>query len=232
MVAWNIEHGRKISQAINEIQTTPELAEADVLLVQEMSPDSAAELAEGLGLDHTYGAVADSCVTGKPFGNAVMSRWPINDAETISLPGTAPIQPQPRCAQHATVTVNGQPISAISVHLETAYMRRRGRTAQAKTIATHPMANRPVPTVIGGDFNSASPLAIKAADRVLAEAAFKRATKANEPTFRRFGRPFTLDHLYARGVADKPWVRVASGVVGDARASDHQPVWADLGPLP
>ncbi len=227
-MAWNIEHGRKIDQAIDEIQSTPELASSDIILVQEMSPDSAAQLADGLDVNHVYGAVADSCVTGLPFGNAVLSRWPITGSETIPLPGVAPISPQPRCAVHATVEINGTVISAISVHLETAYMRRKGRTAQARALARHPLANRPVPTVIGGDFNSASPLAVQAIDRVMNGAAFARATDAGEPTFRRFSRPFTLDHLYARGVSGHPWKTAASGVIQTATASDHQPIWTDL----
>jgi len=228
VVAWNIEHGRNIARAINEIQTTPELAAADILLVQEMSPASAAQLADGLGMDHYFGAVADSCVTGLPFGNAVMSRWPLSDHETIALPGTAPIRPQPRCAVHATVEVDGQPISAISVHLETAYMRRRGRTVQARTIARHRLANRSVATVLGGDFNSASPLAIGAADHVMTAAGFARSTNAAEWTFRRFGRPFTLDHLYGRNANGQAWRPTASGVIQSARASDHFPIWSQL----
>lgn len=228
VVAWNIEHGRNIKTAIDEITSTPELAGADIVLVQEMSPDSAAELASGLGMDHYYGAVANSCVTGLPFGNAVLSPWPMGEGTTVALPGVAPISPQPRCAVHVRVEIDGEKISAISAHLETAYMRRRGRTEQAQVIARHPLANRPEPTVIGGDFNSASPLAVRAIDRVMTGAAFSRATDATEPTFRRFGRSFTLDHLFARGTNGRRWQPVESGVVQTAQASDHQPIWTEL----
>ena len=177
---------------------------------------------------HHFDAVADSCVTGLPFGNAVMSRWPLSDFETIPLPGVAPIKPQPRCAVHASVDVDGTVVSAISAHLETAYMHRRGRSAQARTVAQHRMANRPVATVVGGDFNSASPLAVSATDQVMASAGLRRATNRAESTFRRFGLSFTLDHIYARGVDGSPWPVTAAGVIQTATASDHQPIWAEL----
>lgn len=227
-MSWNIEHGRRIDQAIVEISSTPELASADIFLVQEMSPESAARLADGLSLNHHFDAVADSCVTGLPFGNAIMSRWPIGNFETIPLPGTAPIKAQPRCAVHASVEVDGTTVSAISAHLETAYMSRRRRVVQAQTVAQHPRANEPVATVIGGDFNSASPLAVRATDRVMAAAGLERATKRSPETFRRFALPFTLDHLYARGPQAKPLTVKASGVVSSATASDHYPIWTDV----
>jgi len=193
-----------------------------------MSPDSAAQLAAGLEMDHRYGAVADSCVTGKPFGNAVLSRWPIGESTTIPLPGTAPIQPQPRCAVHATVVVDGQPVEAISVHLETAFMRRSGRTGQARTLVHHRLANRSTPTVIGGDFNSASTGAVGALDRAMTNAGLSRATDASVSTFTRFGLPFTLDHLYARGAHGLAAAATASGVITAAEASDHLPIWTRI----
>ena len=230
VLSWNIEHGRNIEQAIEEIRSTPELDGTDIVLVQEMHPDAAERLAEGLGMGHHFDAVADSCVTGLPFGNAVMSRWPLSDFETIPLPGVAPIKPQPRCAVHATVDVDGTVVSAISAHLETAYMRRSGRSTQARAVAQHRMANRPVATVVGGDFNSASALAVSATDRVMTGAGLHRATNRADSTFRRFGLSFTLDHIYARGADGSPWSVAASGVVRTASASDHQPIWAELQP--
>ena len=179
-------------------------------------------------MNHHFDAVADSCVTGLPFGNAVISRWPLADFETIPLPGTAPIKPQPRCAVHAAVEVNGTTVSAISAHLETAYMSLRRRIAQTETLAQHPRANQAVATVIGGDFNSASPVAVRATDRVMATAGLQRAT-SKQRTFRRFGLPFALDHLYARDPQSKQLRVIASGVIPSASASDHYPIWSELG---
>ena len=193
-----------------------------------MNPDSAAHLAAGLGMNHHYDAIADSCVTGLPFGNAVLARWPMRSFATIRLPGVALIKPQPRCAVHAVVEVDGIAVSAISTHLETAYMSRRGRVAQARTMAHHRLVSQPVVTVVGGDFNSASALAVRATDRVMAGAGMVRATSGTQETFRRFALPFTLDHLYARGPHSRPLRVNASGVVSSATASDHFPIWTDL----
>ncbi len=212
-----------MEQAVAELSTEPCLASADVVLLQEMSPESAAAIAEGLEADHRFGAVADSCETGRPFGNAVVSRWPLGEADVISLPLTARSQPQPRCAVHVPVEVDGRIVNAVSIHLETVLLSRRGRATQARTAARSKSVNRVEPTVVGGDFNSASPAAIRAIDRSLAPARLKRVTDGRVETFRRFGLPFTLDHLYARGCE-----ALDSGVVASATASDHQPIWAEF----
>ena len=75
--------------------------------------------------------------------------------------------------------------------------------------------------VIGGDFNSASARSIRVFDSAMGEAGFTRASATVGSTFERFGRPFTLDHLYAHGLRAQ-----VSGVVASASASDHQPVWS------
>ncbi len=226
VVSWNIELGRNVDRAIAELSEFSELSAADVILLQEMSPESTEAIAAGLDLGWRFGAVADSCDTGRPFGNAVLSRWPMSEATTLALPMTARLQPQPRCAVHVEVEVDGAPISAVSIHLETVLLSRRGRALQATTAARCREINRAQPTIVGGDFNSASGRSIRSMDRSMIEAGLRRVTRNRPETFRRFGLPFTLDHLYARGVAS-----TGSGVVGDARASDHQPIWADFEPL-
>lgn len=223
VVSWNIEHGIKVDQAITELTSITELADADIILLQEMSPESVAAIADGLGLDYRFGAVADSCETGRPFGNAVLSPWPMGETDTIPLPLTARKMPQPRCAVHTTVEVNEMTVNAISIHLETVLLSRRGRARQAVSAARAKNVNRPEPTVLGGDLNSASVAAIRAMDRSLANASLTRLTDGTTETFRRFGLPFTLDHVYGRGVQ-----ATASGVVAAATASDHQPIWVEL----
>ena len=107
-------------------------------------------------------------------------------------------------------------------------MSLRRRIAQAQTVAQHKRANQAVTTVIGGDFNSASPFAVRATDRVMAAAGLARATNHSPETFRRFALPFTLDHLYARDPRSLPLSVKASGVVSSATASDHFPIWTEL----
>ncbi len=220
VVSWNIELGRQVDRAAEELTELPELSNVDLLLVQEMDPEGTQRLAERLGMDYRYSAPAEHPMTQLPFGNAVLSRWPMSEVVDVALPHTARVQGQPRCATSTTVTVNGTPIVAYSVHIETVLLGLKRRSDQVSAIAQHAAEVAESRVVIGGDFNSASARSIRAFDSAMGEAGFTRASATIGTTFERFGRPFMLDHLYSRGLRVQE-----SGVVASASASDHRPVW-------
>lgn len=224
IVSWNIELGQKVEQAASELTSITALAGADVVLLQEMDPDGVDHIADALGCDRRYFAPADHCETGRPFGNAVLSAWPMGEVAAAELPHIAPVQGQPRAATSATVTVDGTMVVAYSVHLETVLLDLRRRAGQVNALASHVVRRSdPHPVVIGGDFNSASRRSISRFDVAMRRAELQRVTSEQAATFHRFGRSFALDHLYVKGL--RP---LRSGVVAEAGASDHQPVWVDL----
>lgn len=221
VVSWNIELGLGVERAIEDLTTIPELQDPDILLLQEMSPDSARRIADELGMAFRYSAPAHHPKTKQPFGNAVLSPWPLTETTEIPLPHSAPVQGQARAATSATVIVDGVVVIAYSVHIETVLLELRRRRRQVRTVGEHatdsPWAG---PVVIGGDFNSASKRSLTAFDQTLHGYGFDRLTTA-DPTFGRFGRPFALDHIYGRHLDP-----IETGVARAATASDHQPVWA------
>ncbi len=228
LVSWNIELGKNVELAAEELAATRisnrPLAEADIILVQELDDVGANTLATKLGMDLRYEAPASHPDTGRPFGNAILSRWPMGESEMVTLPHTAFVQGQPRAATTTTIEVAGSTVRAYSVHLETVLLDVPRRVRQVRTVADDTRKRSAPIVVIGGDFNTASRRSSRAFNRPLSRAGFSRVSAPNAKTFERFGRPFTLDHLYAKGhlaIDD-------CGVIAEARASDHQPVWADL----
>ncbi len=223
VVSWNIEMGRGVDEAASHLTANTDLRDADIVLLQEMDPVSTRELADLIGMDSRYTAAAAHTRTGLPFGNAVLSRWPMSAAVEVPLPHVARIQGQPRSATATTVEVDGRPILTYSVHLETVLLRLHRRVHQVRTVASHAETPSTVPVVVGGDFNSASQRSRRAFDHQMGVAGMTRVSSHQATTFERFGRSFTLDHLYARGLR-----ATRTGVVGNVTASDHLPIWSHL----
>ena len=223
IVSWNIELGRDVEQAAAEIDQNERLHAPDVLLVQEMDPAGVEQLATLLNMDFRYAAPANHPKTGAPFGNAVLSPWPMSDTIETPLPHTAMVMGQRRAATSAVVTIDGVDVVAHSVHLETVLLDIRRRVAQVRSVAEAATPGLH-PCIVGGDFNAASARSLRNFDKPLQSVGFERITDNSMKSFRRFGRGFALDHLYVRDLAAR-----AVGVETIASVSDHQPVWAELG---
>jgi len=219
VVTWNIELGKDIDLAAHELRTRPELCDADVILAQELSPTDTERLSSLLDMGSLYDAAASHPKTGQPFGNAILSRWPLRNPEVVALPHTAPIDGQARSALFANAEIDGHDLVVGCVHVETVLLDLRRRVRQVDAVADH-LRGFTHRCLVGGDFNTASRRSMHAFDDVLRSAAVHRLSTAERPTFHRFGRPFALDHIYGRGVT-----RIDSGVVESAAASDHDPVW-------
>lgn len=221
VVSWNIELGDDIDLAAHELLSHAQLRSADVILVQEMSPASVTILSDLLGQPALYEAAASHSKTLHPFGNAILSRWPMRLTQHLRLPHIAPIDGMPRSALFATVDVSGDEVLVASVHIETVLLDLRRRRRQVATIAAHAALTNG-PCIIGGDFNTASRRSLHAFEGHLAEAQLERLSRIDDQTFTRFGRPFVLDHIFGRGVST-----IDGGVV-ETEASDHDPVWVEL----
>lgn len=223
VVSWNIEHGRDIDRAAEDLLAIDELCDADLLLIQEVDGEAAHVLGELVGMQAAYLDSPRHRATGREFGNAVLSPWPITDVATIPMPFVATLGGHQRAALTATVDLDGDPLVAYSIHVETVLLSLSRRSAQVAAVAAHASARPSADVVIGGDFNTASSRSISVFDRVMGDYGFDRLDDGAEPTFDRFGRSFRLDHLYGRGVE-----RVSGGTAIDAGTSDHQPLWVTL----
>jgi endonuclease/exonuclease/phosphatase family metal-dependent hydrolase len=227
VVSYNIKFGIKVGQAVADLTDIPELADADILLLQELDPAGVDMIARRLHDNYVYYPASIQPATGKDFGNAVLSRWPIQRSRKVLLPHARPFRGQKRIAVFAEVRVGGLAVLACSAHTETVWMGSQGRRDQQVAITEDIPGDAPY-VVVGGDFNTQTIDSVRAAEKVFQRAGLNKVTRGVGPTVR--GEPTGLitpqqDHIFARGMAC-----LAKGKSRKATASDHYPIWVRLSP--
>lgn len=214
VVTFNIKLARRVDSAIAVLAATPVLRAADVVALQEMDLPGTRRLAEALGMAYVYYPAVVHHSTGRDFGNAILSRWPLSEDRKVILPHRGQFRGQQRIAVGATVLVGGTPVRVYSVHLETPVEAGpRRKHAQAEAVLADAAAYPRV--IIAGDLNG------RGIGRLFAARGYAWPTRDEPATVHRW----SWDHVFLRGLA--PPARDASGVVREnRRASDHRPVWA------
>jgi endonuclease/exonuclease/phosphatase family metal-dependent hydrolase len=198
------------------------------VLLQEMDLEGTEKLARALGCNLVYHAAAVHPHHGRLFGNAVLSPWPIVAHDLIVLPHPHPLSGQRRIAVQADLLIAGRPLRAISVHLATPVTPLDARIEQAAAVAAA-AADAPGPVVVGGDLNTVTDRGRVLVLRTFRKAGLRPAGLPTRPTIRKriWLRPdleLALDHILVGKLTAG-----SAGVVGEAEASDHLPVWARCG---
>ena len=219
-VTWNIKFAERTHRAIYALHRDEPW---DVVLLQEMDERGTAEIADHFDLNYAYVALSVHPQSGRNFGNAVLSPWPLADVEVVDLPFRATIQGQPRAALGVTIHHSVMPVRVFSVHTETPVLTHRKRLLQFVTLGDAVERWRALPTVVGGDFNTASARSVKAVTTELERRSLVRASQSVGPTLRRAGRNFELDHLFISGLQTD-----TVGLIEEHSASDHDAIWARL----
>jgi endonuclease/exonuclease/phosphatase family metal-dependent hydrolase len=225
VVSYNIKFGLKIDQAIADLTGIPELADADVVLLQEMDPAGVDRIARRLRANYVYYPASIQPATKRDFGNAVLSRWPIGHTQKVLLPHARPFRAERRIAVFTEIQVGRFRVLACSAHTETIWMSDKGRADQFAAITASVPGNARW-VVLGGDLNTPNLEAVRAAERVFRRAGFETASRGIGPTVR--GEPTGLvapqsDHIFVRGMTV-----IARGRSAKAKASDHFPIWVRL----
>jgi len=217
VVTFNIKYGRQAAAAAELLKSDPRLSGADVITLQEMDEVGTELIARALSMNYVYYPATLHPVAHKNFGNAILSRWPLEDDVKILLPHRGRMRKSLRIAVGATMRIPGrEPVRVYSVHLETPVsISGRSRRDQAAAIladaALHPRV------IVAGDFNSRGIL------EVFARHGFRWLTRRVGRTISRF----SWDHVAVKGLRLRDCASV--GRLPDARkVSDHHPVWADL----
>jgi endonuclease/exonuclease/phosphatase family metal-dependent hydrolase len=216
VVSFNIKLADRIDGAIKVLQT-PELADADMISLQEMDEVGTDRIARALRLNYVYYPGSIHPTRHRYFGPAILTRWPILDSRKILLPHEAPMRHQRRTATAATIQIQGQCLRVYAVHLET-QMRAtdRDREDQVDAILSDAGHTR-CPVVVAGDFNS------KRIGSYFERKGFSWPTRDVGHTI----TWFSWDHIFVRGLALTD-SRSAGKVAEVHGASDHRPVWANL----
>lgn len=221
LVTFNVHFGRQIGRAIELLRVAGSAEGADIVALQEVDARQAKRVAGALGMFFVYYPAVVHPLTGRDFGTAVLSRWPIVEDWKVILPHTGRFLRTQRAATAATILVGNDSLRVYSVHLAT--MTEAGPTSrreQARAVVAD--AARFSRVVVAGDVNGV------AVGEEFRACGFLWPTRDNEPTF----HVFTWDHIFLKGVVAKD--SASTGVVDQENgASDHRPVWAVVRlPLP
>ncbi len=216
IVTYNVEFSRKVEEAIGVLRDVPELAGADIILLQEMTANATARIAAALEMGYVYYPAIHHGRAGQDFGNAVLSRWPVEHDEKLVLPHRSRYAGTQRAATVATIRVDTMSIRVYSTHLGTAAdVSTRRRREQLATILRD--GARFPAVVVGGDMNMAD------LGPAVGEHGYRWVTSGT-PRTTLFGR---WDHVLVRG--DALALPSRAGVVTRGRAaSDHSAVWVRM----
>ncbi|MGE4610949.1 MAG: endonuclease/exonuclease/phosphatase family protein [Paracoccaceae bacterium] len=158
VLTWNVwwrfgpweERGEAIATTLAEI-------DVDVIALQEVwdheGADFAAELAAKLGFHHVYENCMDVGDVG--FGNAILSRWPINITDHTTLFGKAETG-ETRIVIYAEIDGPRGKIPLFNTHINWMYEQSHIRQKQVADIARF-IDSKPklkFPPILCGDFNA------------------------------------------------------------------------------
>ncbi len=222
VITWNIRFGEAVETAIDELTHTPELQEADILLLQEMDETGVEAIAKTLKYNYVYYPASIHPHHQKNFGDAILSRWPLTDPQKLILPYENPKNGQIRLAVRATVTVGEVELLVYSAHTETFWLDYDQRMAQVEALVGDIDPDWPY-VIAGGDFNTLTEGSLTGVEQQFETANLSRVSAGDGDTFTALGLGFTTDHIFARGFSV-----VERGVWTGTSASDHNPVWAIL----
>lgn len=218
LVTFNIQFAVQIERAIGLLQSRPELKDADVIFLQEMDVVGTRRIAHALGMNYVYYPALLHPLSGRPFGDAILARWPIENDRKIVLPHLGRFGRTQRIAVAGTIKVAGRSLRLYSVHLMTGIESRKGwHRDQVEAIAADADTAHADGVIIGGDFNS------ERLPRALDAGGYTWVTRALPSTT----SMLSLDHFFLRGIdLTRPEAR---GVITDNHgASDHNPLWVTV----
>lgn len=223
VVSYNIHHGvgmdgkldlQRIAEVIRKGKPDfVALQEVDQFVPRSGKVNQAEALAKLLGMKHVFRKAID--LQGGNYGQAVLSRHPIEDVIVHKLPGKG----EPRIALEVQAQVKGKKLSFCSVHLE--WSREEIRLQQVRALELH-LLQRKHPVILFGDFNArpgTKPMKLLAAKwRVVPKSGNRLTYPADTPKIE-------IDYLVIRGMEG---VKVTCQVGDERVASDHRPLFGKI----
>jgi endonuclease/exonuclease/phosphatase family metal-dependent hydrolase len=237
LVTWNIHGGlgRDGRHDLGRVAALLEDMRCDVAALQEVGDahrgqpeselaDPAAWLGRRLGWFVAYGP--NLVLRGQPYGNAVLSRFPIARAQNYDL--SVPNREPRGCLRADLSLPDGKSLHLFDLHLGLSGGERRRQAAMLFSADLLRDTALAAPLVLCGDFNMWSPLPgpiFRLLRTGLRDAAaLAGARRATYPSVLPLLR---LDRAYVDAAVDV----IGCGVLNDPRtraASDHLPLWLDL----
>jgi endonuclease/exonuclease/phosphatase family metal-dependent hydrolase len=223
VVSFNIEYAIHVDRAIAVLREPGPLARLDLLALQEMDAPGVERIAQGLGLNSLYVPGGVHPTSGRDFGCALLSPWPLIEPRKVLLPHGARGTGLRRAAVGATLLLGGRRLRVYSVHLPAPFgVSGRARRDEVDTLLAD-AADSPDPVVIAGDLNS------HGLGERFVRGGYAWLTRDLGATTSVMGvLKLAYDHIFVKGLR-APTPGPAVGVVRDnKKASDHRPVWAEI----
>jgi endonuclease/exonuclease/phosphatase family metal-dependent hydrolase len=203
------------------------LQEADRHRARSGNVNTAKFIADALGMHYAWAApprAKDDAETEDETGVALLSIYPLTDAERIVLPHTGP-GGRKRVALGVTMHFDKtRSLRVYTVHAETRLAIAR-KTEQWRAVldsldAKHTKATR---AVVLGDFNTIKDKDVRAARRLFADANFSTPFPDDKPTWKTLFVKLKLDWLWLRGLD-----ATDHGIARHIKFSDHWPLWVKV----
>jgi endonuclease/exonuclease/phosphatase family metal-dependent hydrolase len=179
-LAWNIERGIQLDGIIDALENNPKLKDKDLLLLTELDYGMARsrnrfvakELADALQMNYAFAPVyialqkgsgveefAEGENTNSIHGLAMFSRYPMKNVHAVPLPnGKDKMWGKEKRIGHlraliADIEHPAGEFRAVTIHLD-AHCSRAHRRRQMQIILDHLDTLSPLPTLLGGDWNT------------------------------------------------------------------------------
>jgi len=240
IASWNVERAADPEAIAHEIATSPVLATADVILVQEIEhhpgePGSrASRIASILGMAWFY---APARRTGEgTHGDAILSRFPLLAPEVKQLPFVdQPINPVQRIAQRSVIEVGARTMTLVNVHLDT-----RMAVADRVRQLDPAVSDNPHDTLVGGDLNTLPWIWVETLVPLTATEAIVGQDQAQvvDDYLQALGFVTPIVHdadthespidMRLDALCPRGFTVLAAGVDYGATGSDHYAVWIDV----
>jgi endonuclease/exonuclease/phosphatase family metal-dependent hydrolase len=220
VVTFNIEHAREIEGAIQLFHSSSPVRDPDFVMLQEMDEDGVRRIAAALSLgNYVYYPATISRTRGRNFGNAILSRWPLEEDAKLILPHHALFDGKQRIAVRATARIGERRVRLYSLHLATVIEQLPGARRDQALAVVNDADTSGDPVIIAGDTNA--PGLWKVFDG--------RGYRCVSRDLGGTSGPFAIDHIFVRGLDLRS--PPSRGVIrGHDHVSDHRPVWAVLEP--
>jgi endonuclease/exonuclease/phosphatase family metal-dependent hydrolase len=235
VLTYNIQHGQGTDGQI-DLQRTADVIKRiapDVAALQEVDRkttrsrgvDQAAELAKLTGMHSAFGKAMD--FGGGAYGEALLSRYPLETVTVHDLPYTDGCEP--RCVIAARVKIGeaGPEILFAGTHLE--HAKAVQRLCQSSKISPALAVNDSGPAILAGDFNDIpdSPVMM-----ILKRHWADATAEQPDPTWPSEKPRSKIDYVLFRPTG--VWQIVERQVINEPVASDHRPLlvvlrWTDAG---
>jgi endonuclease/exonuclease/phosphatase family metal-dependent hydrolase len=230
VVSYNVHFAEQMGKVLEQL-AAPDLAGAEILLLQEVDSEGVRQAAGRFGYRYVYYPAVIHSHHGREFGNAILTRGRILAHRKILLPHHDPNKLQ-RIATFAEIELRGRAIGVYSVHLGLRIaVSERGD--QAAEIVRHiESMERTEPLhgfVVGGDWNTWNSHHLRVVREEMGEVGFAHPSEGLDWT-QTVGigglalRRQKVDLFFTRGLA----------VLGCGKArrrlggSDHEPIWVRL----